>query len=448
MLAAMQTPHRLPPAPAQAPSRAPPRWRAAGAVLLAGLLLAVVWLWPLQVAPVPGTVVAPASVAMLAVPPAAWPAASAPMAGAAPAAASAQPGPEADCGASITPLAKLRAVLASALPDDSQLAALLARVENEEDTAQRAGAAAHAAAVQRLRASADPVQQAAGLYILASPRPAGPMNCQGDDCSEAMKQLEQSGVAPLAELAALARETTSAQVYGWAWSACNMALYKGWGPPGCVGLSPQRWAQLAPESAWPWLAQATQARQAGDVAGEVSAMHRAGGAANWRSDSGSLLRLLLAAQPQGLQGLPRLHSELQALMTDITTVAINVPMGLGSFCGRAMDANRQQTCAAMADRLLSQADNLLHLGLGIAVAERSGLPAARTAALRQERDLLMKQTPSLDAVQATNAVTACAGMAQMRQYIARQATLGELGVLRERLAASSPVLPAASSAPR
>ena len=42
------------------------------------------------------------------------------------------------------------------------------------------------------------------------------------------------------------------------------------------------------------------------------------------------------------------------------------------------------------------------------------------------------------------AVTACAGMAQMRQYIARQATLGELGALRERLAASA----LAASAPR
>lgn len=351
---------------------------------------------------------------------------------------------EGGCGASITPLAKLRAAVAAALPDDNALVALLARMESEEDTAQRAGAAAHAAAVQRLRASADPQQHAAGLFILASPRPAGPMDCHGGDCSQALKQLEQSGVAPLAELAALARETTSAQVYGWAWTACNTAQYKGWAPPGCVGLSTQRWAQLAPNSAWPWLAQATQARLAGDASGELNAMHRAGGAANWRSDSGSLLRLLLAAQPQGLQGLPRLNSELQALITDITALAINVPMGLGSFCGRSMDANRQQTCAAMADRLLSQADNLLHLGIGIAVAERAGLPAARTAASRQELDQLKKQTPDLDAVQAASAVTACAGMAQMRQYIARQATLGELGALRERLAASA----LAASAPR
>jgi len=219
------------------------------------------------------------------------------------------------------------------------------------------------------------------VFILASPPACRAADCQGDDCAEAMKQLEQSGMAPLAELAALARETTSAQVYGWAGTACNTAQYKGWAPPGCVGLSTQRWAQLAPNSAWPWLAQATQARLAGDASGELNAMHRAGGAANWRSDSGSLLRLLLAAQPQGLQGLPRLNSELQALITDITALAINVPMGLDSFCGRSLDANRQQTCTVMADRLLSQADNLLHLGIGIAVAERAGLPGARSGGL-------------------------------------------------------------------
>ena len=398
--------------------------------MAAVLLLA--WRWLFTPPPVPGAAPGPVAAAARVVPDAA----SAVAAGAGSAAAGAAPFADADCGVNITPLAKLRAAVSAALPDDSALAALLPRLEKEEDTAQRAGAAAHAAAVQSLRASADPVQHAAGLFILASPRPAGPLNCQGDDCAEAMKQLEQSGAAPLAELAALAGRTTSAEVYGWAWTACSMALHKVWAPAGCVGLSTQRWAQLAPDSAWPWLAQATQARLAGDVAGEVNAMHRAAGASNWRSDSGRLLRPLLAAQVQGLQGLPRLHSELQALLTDIT-LTINLPTGLGSYCGRAMDANRQQTCAVMADRLLSQADNLLHLSLGITLAERSGLPALRTAALRQEHEQLMKQSPGLEGVLAASAVTACAGMAQMRQHINRQAVLGELGALRERLAASA-----------
>jgi len=124
--------------------------------MAAALLLARRWLFTSP--PVPGASPVPVAAAGLQVPAAA----STVAAGAASAAAGASPVAEADCRASITPLARLRAAVSAALPDDSALAALLARLEKEEDTAQRAGAAAHATAVQNLRASADPVQHAAG----------------------------------------------------------------------------------------------------------------------------------------------------------------------------------------------------------------------------------------------------------------------------------------------
>jgi len=319
----------------------------------------------------------------------------------------------------------------------------MAQYESESAEFDRAGLAAHAAAVQRLRTSADPVQRAAGLFILSSARLTGMEGCQGDDCSQVLKRLEQAAVAPLAELAMLARDNASAQVYSWAWNACSMARYKGWAPPACEALNPQRWAQLAPDSAWPWLAQASQARLAGDVAGEVSAMHRAAGAANWRNESGGLLRLLLAVQAPGQSAQVQRQTDMHALMAELGSAGMGLG-GLATFCGKAMDANRQQTCTTIAERLLTQADSLLHLGIGIGVAERSGWPAAKVTALRLERQQLTRQAadlgPLLSAI-GPDPATACAGLARMHQEIVRRAELGELAALRAQLAAS----PAASA---
>lgn len=430
------------------PASAHGQWHlpvATGAVVLV-LAAALGWWWsggPQTPVPQPARGPAAVPVAVVAV----QPAASASMAAAVVLTpASAAPGSRPDCRASEAPLARLRAGLVALLPGDAASSALLARYELASAELDRAGLAAHAAAVQRLRTSADPVQQAAGLFILSSPRLTGMEGCQGGDCSQALKRLDQAAVAPLAELATLARDTPSARVYGWAWNACSMARHKGWAPPACVGLNPQRWAQLAPDSAWPWLAQATQARLAGDVAGELGAMHRAAGATNWRSESGGLLRLLLAAQAPGQAAQVQRQTDLHALLTEVGALGMNLG-GVGSYCGKPLDANRQQTCTAIAERLLTQADSLLHLGIGIGVAERSGWPAAKVAALRDESARLTQQSGTVDTVLSSvssDPVTVCASLARMHQQIVQRAELGELGALRAQLGASqAPSAPAA-----
>ena len=362
----------------------------------------------------------------------------------------------ADCVASLSSLGRLRAAAAGALADDSVLRPLLARIETEEDRAQQAGAALHAAAVQRLRASTDLPTRAIGLQLAAMLQPNSPADCQGDDCTAALQAARQQARAPLAELATLALGSNDAQVYARAWSACQQASQPPADVPACSQLSVQRWAQLAPDTAAPWLVLAAQARAAGDAAGELNAMHRAALASDWRHPAGDLLRPLLAqTAPVPAAPLVRWHAEFHALSAELRVASMVAPMPL-QFCAAPLDSNRLQTCTQLANRMLAAPEDLMQLSLAIAMARRVGLPAEQVAVRRREFDALMAASasqarhlavPGADA--ALNTATLCAGMAAMHQHLVRWADGGELAALRALLpaaAGAAPVRPAAAAA--
>lgn len=408
-------------------------------VLVLGVLLGWWWLHGRVAVPAPQT--APPALAVLAAPGAAVPAASAPTAATVVAPAPVRSRAEPDCRVSEAPLAKLRAAVAALRPDDAASSALMARIEAEDRRADQAGMAAHRAAVATLRASADPLRRAAGLYAAMLGLPSEVPPCEDNKgCAEAIRRTGGAYTPGLAELATQARDGTSAQVYAWALHACGTARYQGWSPAACEGLSAQRWAQLAPQSAWPWLALADEARKAGDLSGEVGAMHRAAQATQWRSNSGELLRLLLAAQPPDQTPQVRLRSEARAVVIDslASFSSQGSLLGVSRHCSAHQDANRRQTCAAIADRLLGQADSLVLLAVAIGVSERSGVPAARIAAARDEAKQLPTLAVDWEPLLSASPATACEGLARASRYIASMAALGELGALREQLAASAP----------
>lgn len=366
----------------------------------------------------------------------------------------------ADCLASLSTLGRLRAAAAGALADDSVLRPLLARIETEEDRARQAGAALHAAAVQRLRASTDLPTRAIGLQLAAMLQPNSPADCQGDDCTAALQAARQHARAPLAELAALALGSNDAQVHARAWSACQQASQPPADVPACSQLSVQRWAQLAPDTAAPWLVLAAQARAAGDAAGELNAMHRAALAADWRNPAGGLLRPLLAQTAPVLAApLVRWHTEWQALDAELRVASLAAPAPL-RFCAVPLDSNRLQTCTQLAKRMLAAPEDLLQLTMAIGMARQVGWPAEQVEARQRELDALMAAAtnqarhlavPGADA--ALNTAALCAGMAAMHQHLARRADGGELAALRALLpvaplaAPARPAAAAAASAP-
>jgi hypothetical protein len=120
-------------------------------------------------------------------------------------------------------------------------------------------------AVERLLASGDAREHAAGLFLDATSPLPGLFRCPDQDCSDAIKGHAAAQAAPIHQLASMARSGNAAEVYAWAVSACQWRVHETPPPTICSHLSNERWAQLAPDSVWPWLALAGVARRAGDV---------------------------------------------------------------------------------------------------------------------------------------------------------------------------------------
>lgn len=356
----------------------------------------------------------------------------------------------ADCVASLSPMVRLRtaAAAASAAGHDGVLRPLLARIETEDERAKDAGAALHAAAVERLQASADPATRAVGLQVAAMQPPLVRASCRRDECLDEVRAAAQQAQVRLAELATLALGSQDGQIYARAWATCRQAGQPAADVPACGQLSAHRWAQLAPDTAAPWLALAAQAWTAGDVAGQLNAMHSAALASDWRNPAGGLLRALLA-QTAGLPSDPmaRWHIDWHALSAELQASGLHAPTPM-QFCAAPLDSNRLQTCTQLASRMLAAPEDLLQLSLAIGMARRVGWPAEQLEARRRERDALMAAAASQigqwavpDDMAKWKPAAMCAGLAAMHQHVARLADLGELAALRALL----PVAPAAAA---
>jgi hypothetical protein len=194
-------------------------------------------------------------------------------------------------------------------------------------------------------------------------------------------------------------------------------------------LSHEQWVTIDPDNAAPWLhlAEAASARKTDPA----EAMHHAARAKYIKSYWGSLHALVMGAQPPST---PPLDRTLMAV--DAAGVSVGMPLlSLGptlSYCSTAAlrDANRRQSCDALADLFTNRGDALLDLTTGRALGERLGWPAERLATLRDEKDALTgAQAEQLDPVEQYS----CAGIERQVAYFADVARRGELGALRESL---------------
>ena len=206
---------------------------------------------------------------------------------------------------------------------------------------------------------------------------------------------------------------------------------------------------MAPDTAAPWLTLAAQARAAGDAGGELNAIHRAALAPRWHRPAGGLLRALLAqSAPSPSDPMARWHADWHALSADLQ-VAVHPMATLLQYCTAPLDTNRQQVCNQLVGRMLAAPEDLLQLTLAIHLGQRLGWPAEQLAMHRHERDALRaaaasqaRQWVAPDNGDAWKPAAMCAGLAAMRQHLARWADGGELAALRALL----PVAPAPASA--
>ncbi|HET7794974.1 MAG TPA: hypothetical protein VFL64_16445 [Rhizobacter sp.] len=239
---------------------------------------------------------------------------------------------------------------------------------------QLAAQAARDRLLPALLGSPDETSRAAGLLLqtLGAPGP-------GDAAAPTSHLLARD------TLASMALSTRSPQVYAWAMRACQNERSEGM----CQLLSADQWARLEPSNAVAWLQVAVDAQARLDAAGVAEAMYRVSQASRVDAHWNGLTGLVMARLPAEMPALDKgaLVEELMTLEASVATPHLIA----SQFCTEAdvRDANRRQTCSAVADVFHARGTTLTDVGLAAALGERVGWPAERVDAVRDERDAVL-----------------------------------------------------------
>ncbi len=276
------------------------------------------------------------------------------------------------------------------------------------DSAQRRASdiAEHDSALDRRRAatkvllsSADPEQRAAGL-LLAVKQPYSESDCTGIDCNPQTERHAAETTRFGSQLAEMARDTRSPTVYAWALFACGSLAVSGQPPASCSQLNVVRWTELAPTSAWSWLALAGDARRRADLSGVETAIHRLSLATDWVNPAVPLQRRF-AASLGGMAADPEQQQALMSAMGLVTSMTSDM-QHLSAYCRPGMDANRTQLCTRIAEQFIAQSDSLLQLSMAIQVGERAGLGEVQLSAARKLREAGLLQFASINSLAPDN----------------------------------------------
>lgn len=229
-----------------------------------------------------------------------------------------------------------------------------------------------------------------------------------------------------------ATTTSDPRAYAIAFNACDRRLDP---EPACRQLSAERWAQLDPGNAAPWLQILSDAFERNDVAARDEALHRVATSTHnrigWHDLMGLIAEQLPPEDSAGVGGMFLIYE---------VAVTRRVPTpeygALYSACSAdaQRDANRRQVCNAAVEVLVEHGDITMDRMIGVAIGEKGGWPAERVDRIRGEN--LAYNNAQLEALQAPGNPLACGAAQRQITQSKRFATIGELGALREWVAAS------------
>jgi hypothetical protein len=254
-------------------------------------------------------------------------------------------------------------------------------------------------------------------------------NCQGADCVVA---LPQAGAAEAREdLARLAIGTSSPVIYALALRVCERQRNEG----SCGMLSLQQWSRLDPANAVPWLATAFDASRRNETSTVHESMYRASQAQTVDGGDAALLGAILAGLPADMSPLERSMAMNDAFEQVVLNIAGPVSAQnamVNGYCSAeaVRNANRQQSCAALAEVLVNKGRSLVDVGMGTAIGARAGWPAERVEALRREREAMFQV--SLRSVSVPT-FWSCESLERQSRYFQEVAALGEVGGLRRAI---------------
>jgi hypothetical protein len=247
-------------------------------------------------------------------------------------------------------------------------------------------------------------------------------------------------------LAQRAAGSSDAEVYAFAVEACARDEALVHAAPWCQQVSVEQWARLEPDNAVPWLEVAAAARRRGDAAAENDAMYRASVAPQSDAHRAAPARMAAEMMPPDAPeaGRSAVIVELAAAPSAIGGRGLDA---VNRHCAAdaLRDANRRQTCDALADALAARGTTLREAAVGRRLGERLGWPGERVQGLRDEQRAL--------AAAASRYLTefgrlSCAGVQRRTRWLAMVAAQGEIGAARELLDRFGAPPPAASATAR
>ena len=233
------------------------------------------------------------------------------------------------------------------------------------------------------------------------------------------------------EVVKQAVDSSNASIYAMAVNVCHPVLDIA-PSPSCQRISTERWTQVNPGDASPWLRLLEEAAARHDTATANEAFYRASVAGSFRASGESLLAYAEPALASGFSDADRLQIEWD-LFARPGFLGLPPMYAAAQQCSEEAieDSNRRQTCDAFTTMLLDKSTSLIHFHIGVRMAERLHWPAEQLAALRRERDAL-DAAPSGLFLSEQGCESARAVMDRARQ----RARLGEVATSRAAIAAS------------
>ena len=227
-------------------------------------------------------------------------------------------------------------------------------------------------------------------------------------------------------LARMGSTTQDPQVYALAFNLCAGRPNEGT----CQLLSAEQWARLDPGNAAPWAFALARAVATRDISAQNEALHRI--ATSQRSELYyfALPGLVLEHVPSDDASIP---AALTLAVEAIGVEAASVIPGyeaMTRLCkgGALRDANRRETCNAVAELLVARSDTLLQRMMGVSIGAQLGWPVERIERLRGE---YTAYSEALDAANTLMPTSGCASIRRDLETVKRRARLGESGALRE-----------------
>ena len=306
--------------------------------------------------------------------------------------------------------------------------------------------AAYARLQSVMQASPDERVRAAALLLetrwlaaqAAQTLAASTPDCAASDAAcrrEARRAARAAGAlaaAPATDaLAQRAAGSSDPEVYAFAVEACARDETLLHAAPWCQQISVEQWARLEPDNAVPWLEAAAAARRRGDAAAESEAIYRASLAS--RSDAHRAASARMAAEM-----MPSDAPEAGRGAVIVELAAAPAPIGWRGLdaanrhctADALRDANRQQSCDALANALAARGSTLREAAVTRRLGERLGWPGERLQGLRDEQRALSAATSRYFSEFGR---LSCAGMERRMAWLAMVAAQGEIGAARELL---------------